>query len=247
VGQDEGRGEWEALSPMRRAIAEHMVRSVSTAPHVTTCFEIDMTGVARAREALQGAFRAREGFELTYLPFVAKALVEALGEHPFVNASYEVGEGGQAGVRRQAAINLGVAMGLENGLVVPVIRGADGLSVVGIARAVRALVERARSGKLTLEDVRGGTFTLNNTGAFGSVKSNPIINQGQAGIITMEAIVRRPVVVAGDSEETIAIRSMMYSCLTFDHRVLDGLQAGRFMQSLKRRLESIGPGTAIDR
>ncbi|HEV8637187.1 MAG TPA: dihydrolipoamide acetyltransferase family protein [Chloroflexota bacterium] len=244
----EGRtGEWEALSPMRRAIAEHMVRSVSTAPHVTTCFEIDMTGVARAREPLQAAFRAREGFELTYLPFVAKAVVEALREHPILNASYEAGEGGQAGIRRHGAINLGVAMGLENGLVVPVVRDADGLSVVGIARAVRVLVERARAGKLTLEDVRGGTLTLNNTGAFGSITSNPIINQGQAGIITMEAIVRRPVVVARDGEETIAIRSMMYSCLTFDHRVLDGLQAGRFMQSLKRRLEAIGPGTAIDR
>ena len=232
---------------MRRAIAEHMLRSVSTAPHVTTCFEIDMTGVARAREALQAGFRTREGFELTYLPFVARAVVEALREHPILNASYEVGEGGQAGIRRHGAINLGVAMGLENGLIVPVVRDADGLSVVGIARAVRELVERARAGKLTLEDVRGGTFTLNNTGAFGSVKSNPIINQGQAGIITMEAIVRRPVVVARDGEETIAIRSMMYSCLTFDHRALDGLQAGRFMQSLKRRLEAIGPGTAIDR
>src|SRR5262245_15509961 len=184
-------GEWEPLSPMRRAIAEHMVRSVSTAPHVTSCFEIDMTGGGPAREAGQAAFRAREGFGLTYLPFVAMALVEALREHPIVNSSYEVGEGGQAGIRRQGAINLGVAMGLDNGLVVPVVRGADGLSVVGIARAVRALVERARAGKLTLEDVRGGTFTLNNTGAFGSIKSNPIINQGQAGIMTMEAIVRR--------------------------------------------------------
>jgi pyruvate/2-oxoglutarate dehydrogenase complex dihydrolipoamide acyltransferase (E2) component len=142
---------------MRRAIAEHMVRSVQSAPHVTTCFEIDMTGVARAREAAQRAFRAREGFELTYLPFFARAVVESLRQHPVVNASYEVGESGQAGIRRPGGINLGVAMGLENGLVVPVVRDADGLSVVGIARAVRALVERARAGKLTLEDVRGGT------------------------------------------------------------------------------------------
>jgi 2-oxoisovalerate dehydrogenase E2 component (dihydrolipoyl transacylase) len=209
------------------------------------CVEIDVTGVARRREAAQADFRGREGFELTYLSFVAKALGETLREHPILNARFQVREGGEQGVMLHGQVHLGIAVGLDAGLVVPVIRSADGLSIAGLARAIRDLATRARGSKLTVDDMRGGTFTLNNTGAFGSVKSNPIINDGQAAILTTEAVVRRPVVVNRDGEEAIVIRSIMTSCLTFDHRVLDGLQAGRFMQSLKRRLESVGPDTPL--
>jgi 2-oxoisovalerate dehydrogenase E2 component (dihydrolipoyl transacylase) len=236
---------WQPLSPQRRAIAAHMVRAVSTQPHVTMCVDIDVTGVAKARAAAQAEFQRREGFELTYLPFVAKAVVDALREHPMLNAAYAENERGEPGVIVHSQVNLGIAVALEDGLIVPVIRDADALSVAGLARAVRDLATRARGGKLSPDDVRGGTFTLNNTGAFGSVKSNPIINGGQAGIITMEAVVRRPVVVNRDGEESIAIRSVMTSCLTFDHRILDGMPAGRFMQSVKRRLEAFGPELAI--
>lgn len=240
-----GGGTWQQLSPMRRAIADHMVRSVSTAPHVTMCVEIDMTGVAKRRESAQAEFRAREGFELTYLPFVAKALCEALREHPHLNARHQTNESGQQGILLLSQLNLGIAVGLDAGLVVPVIRQADGLSIAGLARAVRDLATKARASKLGVDDMRGGTFTLNNTGAFGSISSNPIINDGQAGIMTTEAIARRPVVVTRDGEEAIVIRSMMTSCLTFDHRVLDGLQAGRFMQAVKRRLEVMNAETPL--
>ena len=222
-----------------------MVRAVSTQPHVTLCIEIDVTDVAKAREAAQAEFQRREGFELTYLPFVARAVVEALREHPMLNSAYQTNDRGEPGIVVHRHINLGIAVALEDGLIVPVIRDADALSVAGLARAARDLAVRARSGKLAPDDVRGGTFTLNNTGAVGSLRSNPIINGGQAAIITMEAVVRRPVVVTNDGEEAIAIRSIMGSCLTFDHRVLDGLPAGRFMQSVKRHLEGFAPGQAI--
>jgi pyruvate/2-oxoglutarate dehydrogenase complex dihydrolipoamide acyltransferase (E2) component len=235
---------WQVLTPMRRAIGEHMVRSVSTAPHVTTCFEFDLTDLMRLREHSAPEFERREGFRPSPLAFVAKAVVESLREHPLLNSSFDA-ENGQPGIRQHGDVNLGVAVGLDHGLMVPVIRNADALSIAGLARAVHDLVGRARAGKLGPEDMRGGTFTLNNTGAFGSVLSTPILNQGQAAIMTMEAVVRRPVVVERDGEESIAIRSMMFACLTFDHRVLDGLQAGRFMQSVKKRLEATSSATTI--
>lgn len=236
---------WQPLSAQRRAIAAHMVKAVSTQPHVTMCTDVDVTAVAKARAAAQAEFQRREGFELTYLPFVAKAVVDALREHPMLNAAYQENERGEPGVLVRRQINLGIAVALEDGLIVPVVKDADALSVTGLARAVRDLASRARAGKLSPDDVRGGTFTLNNTGAFGSIKSNPIINGGQAGIITMEAVTRRPVVFSQDGEESIAIRSVMTSCLTFDHRVLDGMPAGRFMKSVKRRLEVFGPELAV--
>lgn len=242
--QPVGEG-WQPLSAQRRAIAAHMVKAVSTQPHVTMCVEVDVTGVAKARAAGQADFQGREGFELTYLPFMARAVCDALREHPMLNAAYQENERGEAGVVVHRQINLGIAVALEDGLIVPVIKDADALSVAGLARAIRDLAMRARSGRLSPDDVRGGTFTLNNTGAFGSVKSNPIINGGQAAIITMEAVVRRPVVVTQNGEESIAIRSVMTSCLTFDHRILDGMPAGRFMQTVKRRLEAFGPELAI--
>jgi len=181
-------------------------------------------------------FRRREGVDLTYVPFFIKAVVESLKEFPRLNASWQDDR-----IVVKKRIHIGVAVGLEDGLVVPVIRDADRLSIAGIARTLADLVGRARAGKLTLEDVQGATITVNNTGAFGSVASYPIISPPQAAIITMEAIVRRPVVV-GDA---IGIRSMMNVCLSFDHRVTDGLYVGRFLQSVRRRLEGFGPDTAL--
>ncbi|HEX2517235.1 MAG TPA: dihydrolipoamide acetyltransferase family protein, partial [Chloroflexota bacterium] len=158
------------LSPMRRAIAEHMVRSVTTAPHAWTYVEVDVDGLVRWRAAAREQFREREGFDLTYVPFVAKALVETLREHPILNSTWRDGR-----VVLKRRIHLGIAVALEDGLVVPIVRDADSRSVAGIARELNALVERARAGRLTPDDLQGGTFTLNNTGALGSVLSMPII------------------------------------------------------------------------
>ncbi|MBI3979904.1 MAG: 2-oxo acid dehydrogenase subunit E2 [Chloroflexi bacterium] len=233
TGADEER---VPLSPVRRQIAEHMMRSKQTVPHATTLIEVDMTGAVRLRERLKGEFQRREGIDLTYLPFVVKAAVEALKEFPYLNASW----GGDAIILKRR-INVGIAVGMEDGLIVPVIHDADRLSIAGLARAARDLADRARGGKLTLDDVQGGTFTVNNTGTFGSIQSTPIIPLPQAAIMTMEAIVKRPVVI----DDAIAIRSMMNLCLAIDHRVVDGLTAGRFLQSVKRRLERIGSETSI--
>jgi 2-oxoisovalerate dehydrogenase E2 component (dihydrolipoyl transacylase) len=234
VGADE---EVLPLSPMRRAIAEHMVRSVTTAPHAWTYVEVDVAGMVKWREQVRAEFRAREGYDLTYVPFVAKALVETLREHPILNSTWR---DGQVVLKRR--IHLGVAVALEEGLVVPVIRDADSRSIAGLARALHDLVDRARRGKLLPDDVQGGTFTLNNTGSLGSVLSMPIINQPQAAILTMEAITRRVVVTA---EDAIAVRPMLNLCLSFDHRVCDGLQVGHFLQRLKGRLEAVAPGGSI--
>jgi 2-oxoisovalerate dehydrogenase E2 component (dihydrolipoyl transacylase) len=198
---------------------------------------VDVTSLARVREALLADWQQREGFELTYLPFFLKAVVESLREHPILNASWG---GDQIVLKRR--INVGIAVAVEAGLVVPVIQDADQRSIAGLAHAVRDLAIRARAGKLALSDLQGGTFTVNNTGALGSIMSQPIINQPQAAIVTMEAIVKRPVVVADDA---LAIRSMMNVCLSFDHRILDGAQALRFLQAVKRRLEAYGPSSPI--
>lgn len=224
-------------SPMRRAIAEHMVRSVTTAPHAWTYVEVDASGLVRSREAARAAFREREGVDLSYVPFICKALVEALREHPILNSTWR---DGQVVLKQQ--IHLGVAVALEDGLVVPVIRNADEKSIAGLAKALADLVNRARAGRLAMADVQGGTFTLNNTGALGSVLSMPIINQPQAAILTMEAIAKRAVVTPDDA---IAVRPMLNLCLSFDHRVCDGLQVGRFMQTIRRRLESLAPEQSI--
>ncbi|MDQ3855362.1 MAG: 2-oxo acid dehydrogenase subunit E2 [Chloroflexota bacterium] len=221
------------LTPMRRAIAEHTARSAFTAPHVTTVIEIDMTSIVRYRQQAKASFERREGVPLTYLPFVVQAVVESLRAHPRLNSSWS-----EQGIVIHREINIGVAVGLEDGLVVPVIRQANDKSLVGLARAIADVVSRARSGKLRPEDVEGGTFTVNNPGTFGTLMSTPIIVQPQAGILSMEAITKRPVVLG---EDAIAIRSMMYASLSIDHRVLDGLQAARFLGDVKRRLEGFSP------
>jgi 2-oxoisovalerate dehydrogenase E2 component (dihydrolipoyl transacylase) len=232
-GADE---EYVALSPMRRTIAEHMVRSKQVSPDAWGLVEVDVTGLARLRESLQSDWQRREGFELTFLPFFIKSVVESLREHPILNSSW-----GEDRIILKRRINLGIAVAVEDGLVVPVIHDAEQKSIAGLAHAVRDLAARARAGKLGLPDIQGGTFTVNNTGALGSIMSAPIINQPQAAIITMEAIVKRPVVL----DDAIAIRSMMNVCLSFDHRILDGAAALRFLQSTKRRLEAYASGTAV--
>ncbi len=226
-----------ALTPMRRTIAEHMVRSKHESPHATAWFEVDMSRVVALRKALRPEFEQREGVPLTYLPFVTKAAVEALREYPQINASW----GGDK-IIIHGAIHVGLAVAVPDGLVVPVLRNADGYSIAGLARAANDLITRARAGRLTLADLEGGTFTVNNPGSYGSVFSAPVINQPQAAILSMESIVKRPVVVEGDA---IAVRSMMFLSFSFDHRILDGATANQYLASVKRRLEAMGPETQV--
>jgi 2-oxoisovalerate dehydrogenase E2 component (dihydrolipoyl transacylase) len=189
-----------------------------------------MSGVVAHRNANKAAFQKQEGFSLTYLPYVMAATISALREHPEVNSTFNETE---LIVHRD--INLGVSVGLEDTLVVPVVRRADGLSIAGLARAVNDLATRARNKQLKADDLSGGTFTVNNSGTFGTLFSYSVINPGQAGILTMEAIVERPVAVSG----MIGIKPMMYLCFSFDHRVLDGLMAARFLTACRKWLEAV--------
>jgi 2-oxoisovalerate dehydrogenase E2 component (dihydrolipoyl transacylase) len=233
-------GEGETVVPLtqvRRAIAEHMVRSRQTSPHAYVMVEVDMSAVWRVRDREKAAFEERHGVKLTFLPFVARAVVEALQRHPTLNASWS-----DAGIVVKRAINLGIAVALEDNLIVPVVRDADRLSITGLATTMADLGARARSNHLKLDEIQGGTFTLNNTGALGAVMTQAIINQPQAAIITMDLVVKRPVVV-GDA---IAIRPIMNLGLSFDHRINDGLQATRFVTSVQKLLEGLDPsGTLV--
>ncbi len=233
AGVDE---EYVSLTPVRRMIAEAMTRSVAQIPHAWSAVEVDVTNLVAARAALRGNFRQREGVDLTYLPFVLRALVESLKDNPTFNASW----GGDKLILKRR-LNVGLAVAAPAGLVVPVIHDADRLSLSGLAHAVADLTRRARQNQLTLADVQGGTFTLNNTGTLGSTVSQPIINHPQAAIMTTEAVQKRPVVI----NDAIAIRSMMNLCLSFDHRINDGAEASAFIQSVKRRLESISPDAGL--
>ncbi|HLH71183.1 MAG TPA: dihydrolipoamide acetyltransferase family protein [Candidatus Dormibacteraeota bacterium] len=219
---------------MRRSIAEHMVRSLATAPHAWTMQEVDVSELVRYREAEKEGFRRRHGVPLTYVPFVAQVLCEALVEFPYLNASWT-----EEGILLKRYVNLGIAVSIPDGLIVPVVKDAGRMGFADLARAVADLVERARARQLKPDEVQGGTFTLNNTGATGSIASQPIINQPQAAILTMEAITRRPVVI-GDG---IAIRHMMNVCLSFDHRIVDGMMAGSFLSFIRQRLESWTPAS----
>jgi 2-oxoisovalerate dehydrogenase E2 component (dihydrolipoyl transacylase) len=227
------REELVRINAVRRQIAEHMVRSVQTSPHVWTMVEVDMTGLVRYREAEKESFASRHGVNLTYLPFVAQVLCEALKEFPYLNSSWT-----DDGILLKKYVNLGLAVAVPpDGLIVPVIKDADRLGFTDLVRAIADLTERARNKHLKPEDVQGGTFTLNNTGATGSMASMPIINQPQAAILTTETIMRRPVVIG----EGVAIRQMMNMCMSFDHRILDGHMAGLFVNWIKRRLEQWTP------
>ena len=232
-GADEERAP---LSPVRRMIAENMARSATDIPQAWTLVEVDVSGLVARRAAVRDEFQRREGINITYLPFAMKAVAESLKENPLLNSSW----GGDSIIYKRR-INIGIAAATPNGLVVPVVHDADTLSVAGLARRLDDLTTRARAGRLTLDDVQSGTFTLNNTGALGSVLSQPLVNHPQAAILTTEAIVKRPVVV-GDG---IAIRSMMNLCMSFDHRIMDGAEASAFINAVKRRLEGVGADTGV--
>jgi 2-oxoisovalerate dehydrogenase E2 component (dihydrolipoyl transacylase) len=228
--------EWIPLSRIKRLVGENMVKSKSTIPHAWQTQEVDMSGVVANRNANKGKFAKDEGFSLTFLPYVVMAATVALREHRDVNASFA---GDAILVHRD--INVGISVGMEDALVVPVIKRTDSLSIAGIARAINDLASRARDGKLKGDDLQGGTFTVNNSGTFGTLFSYSVIAPGQAGILTMEAIVERPVAVDG----MIGIKPMMYACFSFDHRVLDGLQAARFLVSCRKWMESVTVETQI--
>ena len=233
----DGDEERMPLSPVRRIIADNMVRSSSRIPQAWGVWETDVTGLVRLREAARDEVRLKAGVNLTYLAFVLHAVADSLKENPLLNSSW-----GDSEIVVKRRINIGVAVAAPSGLVVPVIRDADGLTVTGLAEAVDGVTRSAREDRLRIEDVQGGTFTVNNTGALGSVVSRPLVNYPQAAILATEAVVQRPVVVDG----AVAIRSMMNLCLTFDHRILDGSEAAAFAGSVKRRLEAVGPDTPID-
>jgi 2-oxoglutarate dehydrogenase E2 component (dihydrolipoamide succinyltransferase) len=221
------RVEVVPMSPIRRKTAEHMVLSRRTSAHVSTVFEIDMTRVDQLRQKHKAAFEER-GVRLTYTPFVLKAVVDGLKAFPVLNASID----GDNVVYRKD-VNLGVAVALEWGLIVPVIHHADEKNVLGLARAAHDLAERARAKKLRVEEVQGGTFTVTNPGVFGSLFGTPIINQPQVAILDVGTIEKRPVV----RDDAIAIRTMCYFALTFDHRLVDGAEADRFMAFVKKTLQ----------
>ena len=231
---DGAREELVKLSVMRKSIADHMVRSLATSPHAWTLQEVDVTNLVRYREAEKDGFRARHGTALTYLPFVAQLLGRALKQFPWLNSTWT-----DEGVVLKRYLNLGIAVSIPDGLIVPVLKDADQLGFSELVRRINDLIERSRNKQLKPEDVQGGTFTLNNTGATGSVASQPIINQPQAAILTTEAIVKRPVVIG----EGIAVRDMMNMCLSFDHRIIDGMMAGQFLSFMKQGLEEWTPAS----
>ncbi len=232
--RDGSREELVKLSVMRRSIAEHMVRSLATSPHAWTLQEVDVTNLVRYRESEKEGFKARHGVALTYLPFVAQIVCDALKEFPWLNSTWA-----DEGVILKRYVNLGIAVSIPDGLIVPVLKDADQRGFTDLVRSLNDLIERARNKQLKPDDVQGGTFTLNNTGATGSVASQPIINQPQAAILTTESIVRRPVVI-GDG---IAVRNMMNMALSFDHRIIDGMMAGQFLGFIKKRLEEWTAGS----
>jgi len=225
----------EPVSAMRRGIAEHMRRSVDTAAHVTSAIEVDMSKVVAARETLKKEYQASYGVNPTYLAFVARATVDTLKDYPYINGELR----GDSIVTRNF-VNLGIAVELAEGkgLIVPVIRYAEGLNLLGIARAIADLAERARSKKLLPDDVQGGTFTITNPGGYGTFHGTPVINQPQSAILGTYALVKRPWVITDESgSDAIAIKPIMNITLTYDHRLVDGAYAGRFLRDLRERLE----------
>jgi 2-oxoglutarate dehydrogenase E2 component (dihydrolipoamide succinyltransferase) len=228
----------EPMSAMRRGIADHMRRSLDTAAHVTSAIEVDMTKVVAIRQALKGAFKESYGVNLTYLAFISRATVETLRDWPYVNAEIR-GES----IVTHSYVNLGFAVALDSGkgLIVPVLKHAEGLNLLGMARGVADLADRARTKKLLPDDVQGGTFTITNPGSYGTFIGTPIISRPQSGILGTYAVVKRPWVITDDSgNDAIAIRPMMNLTLTYDHRLVDGAYAGQFLRDLTDRLQSWG-------
>ena len=229
------RGRTEPMSRLRKVIAARLTESLQTSAQLTTVLEADVTRIARLREAAKDDFAAREGTKLSFLPFFALATVEALKLHPVVNASIDQDAGT---ITYHEAEHLGIAVDSERGLLVPVIHGAGDLNLAGMARQIADLAERTRTNRVTPDELGGGTFTLTNTGSRGALFDTPIINQPQVGILSTGAVVKRPVVVP-DTElgEVVAVRSMVYLALTYDHRIVDGADAARFLVTVKERLE----------
>ena len=223
-----GSSEVVPMSAMRKSTAEHMLASRRTSAHVTTVFEVDLTHIVSIKNQHAQEFLEREGGKLSYMPFFIKAVAGALKEFPVVNASISGTD-----IIYKKEVNIGVAVALDWGLIVPVVKNADEKSFLGIAKTASSLAERARQKKLAPEDVQGGTFTITNPGVFGSLLGTPIINQPQVAILCIGAITKRPVVI----NDAIAVRSIAYLTLTFDHRLIDGAVADRFMSSLKSKLE----------
>jgi 2-oxoglutarate dehydrogenase E2 component (dihydrolipoamide succinyltransferase) len=229
------RGRTEKMSRLRQVIAKRMVESLQTSAQLTTVVEVDVTKIARLRERAKRDFAAREGVKLSYLPFFAVATVEALKSFPMLNALIDTERGE---VTYHDAEHLGIAVDTERGLLVPVIKNAGDLNLAGAARKIADLAERTRNNKIGPDDLAGGTFTLTNTGSRGALFDTPIINQPQVAILGTGAVVKRAVVVDdADLGETIAIRSMAYLALTYDHRLVDGADAARFLAVVKKRLE----------
>jgi 2-oxoglutarate dehydrogenase E2 component (dihydrolipoamide succinyltransferase) len=227
------RGTTEKLSRLRKVISERMVESLQTAAQLTTVIEVDLTRVADLRARAKATFQATEGVKLTYLPFLVKAAAEALKAHPKLNASID---GDQ--VVYHGSENIGIAVDTERGLVVPVIKNAGDLTLGGIAKQIADLATRTRTNKVSPDDLSGATFTVTNTGSGGALFDTPIFSQPQVGILGTGTITRKPVVVPdADGNETIGIRSMMYLAISYDHRLVDGADAARFLQTIKARVE----------
>ncbi|MBD8497705.1 dihydrolipoamide acetyltransferase family protein [Paenibacillus arenosi] len=224
------------VTPIRNTIATRMRQSVSEIPHAWTMIEVDVTNLVELRNKWKDEFRRKEGVNLTYLAFVLKAVVNAIKDYPIMNSLWAVDK-----IIVKRDVNISLSVGTEDSVMVPVIKKADQKNIAGLAREIDDLARRTREGKLTLEDMQGGTFTFNNTGSFGSIQSYPIINYPQAAILTFESIVKRPVVI----NDMIAVRSMANMCLSLDHRILDGVICGRFLQRVKENLESYNSDTKL--
>jgi 2-oxoisovalerate dehydrogenase E2 component (dihydrolipoyl transacylase) len=228
------------LSQMRKGIAAKMTRVKQTVPHAYTVIEVDMHNVVRWRETNQESYKAREGIGISYVAAVIKAVTETLRLHPTLNSQFA-----EDRIILKQAMNIGIAVAVDNGLLVPVIANADQLSISGVNHRIQDLAARARTNKLKLDEIQGGTFTVNNTGWFGSVSSMPIINTPEVAILSMEAIVKRPVVISVEGEDVITVRPIMNMTCSFDHRVLDGAQVGNFLTDVRKRLEGWDPATPI--
>lgn len=229
------RGRTEPLSRLRKVIAERMVESLQISAQLTSVVEVDVTRIANLRNKVKGSFEAREGVKLTFLPFIGKAAVEALKQFPMVNASIDMAA---STITYHDTENLGIAVDTDRGLLVPVIRNAGDLNIAGLSRSISDIAERTRSSKVLPDELSGGTFTITNTGSRGSLFDTPIVNQPQVAILGTGAIEKRPVVVPDSTgQDVIAIRSMMYLALSYDHRVVDGADAARFLVAMKNRLE----------
>ncbi|GFZ99279.1 lipoamide acyltransferase component of branched-chain alpha-keto acid dehydrogenase complex [Paenibacillus marchantiophytorum] len=224
------------VTPIRNAIASRMKQSVTEIPHAWTMIEVDVTNLVVLRNKVKDEFMRREGINLTYLAFMLKAVVNAIKDYPIINSVWAVDK-----IIVKRDINISLSVGTEDSVMTPVIKKADQKNIAGLAREIDELTKKTRAGKLSLNDMVGGTFTVNNTGSFGSILSYPIINYPQAAIVTFESIVKKPVVI----QDMIAVRSMVNLCLSLDHRILDGVICGRFLQRVKENLESYNADTKI--